>query len=302
MSFDLIELTNRAGFFVKKHAPEILVFGGVAGTFIGGVMACVATTHLPEVREKARTRIENVRKHQKEEERKAAMTKAYFQMGLDYMNLYATSVIVSGLSVISILAGNNILRQRNVALAAAYVTLDTSYKKYRGRVAKRFGEEVEREIYHDIQKKTVKETVTDENGSPVEVEKTIEVVGENSEYTFYFEEGKSKAWEANHEYNMFFLELQQRLFNDYLRAHAHVVLNDVLKELGFEPTKAGAVVGWVYDPENVDLYQNDNRINFHIQPIWRRSEVDGDEYVETIRLDFNVDGYILDHAFDEKRK
>ncbi len=300
MNFDLVGLTNRAGFFMKKYAPEIFVFGGVTGMIAGGVMACVATAHLPEVKEKARARIEDVRKQHKEEERKAAMTKAYLQTGLDYAKLYGPSVIVSGLSVTGILAGNNILRQRNVALAAAYATLDTSYKKYRGRVAKRFGEEVEREIYHDIQKKTVVETVTDENGNTTQVEKTIEVIGEGGEYSFYFEEGKSKAWESTHEYNMFFLKLQQRLANDQLRAHGYLFLNDVLQMLGIDRTRAGAVTGWVYDPDNADKYKNDNKVNFHIQPVWKISEADGEEYVETILLNFNVDGTILDHASEKK--
>ena len=62
-------------------------------------MACVATTHLPEVNEKAKARFEAVRKQHPQEIHKQEMTKAYFQTGLDYMRLYAPSVIVSGLSI-----------------------------------------------------------------------------------------------------------------------------------------------------------------------------------------------------------
>ena len=298
MRFDLVGWTNRAGFFMKKHGPEILVFGGALGTLVGGVMACVATTHLPEVNEKAKARFEAVRKQHPQEIHKQEMTKAYFQTGLDYMRLYAPSVIVSGLSITGILAGNNMLRKRNIALAAAYATLDTSYKRYRTRVADRFGDDVEREIYHDIQKKTIMKQVTDEDGNVTEVEETIEIANDLGEYCFYFEQGKAKAWEANHEYNMFFLQLQQRLVNDQLRAHGYLFLNDVLKDLGIDRTRAGAVTGWVYDPENADKYQNDNRVNFHIQPIYRMEN--GEEIVETIMLNFNVDGVILDHASDKK--
>ena len=299
MKFDVVGMVNRCTFFLKQHAPEILVVGGAAGTIVGGVMACVATTHLPEVHEKAHARMEVIREQSAEDERKAAMTKAYIQTGFEYVKLYAPSVIVGGLSITSILAGNNILRKRNVALAAAYATLDSSYKKYRGRVASRFGEDVEREIYHDIQKKTIKETVTDENGNEVEVEKTIEVAGELDEYSRYFEKGKTRAAEDSHEYNMFFLTLQERLANDQLRAHGYLFLNDVFQMLGYDRTKVGAVTGWVYDPENADKYQNDNHVNFHIQPIYRIDENTGDEYVETILLSFNVDGPILDHGVEK---
>ena len=38
------------------------------------------------------------------------------------------------------------MRKRCANLAAAYGTLDTAFKKYRERVAERFGEEVEKEI------------------------------------------------------------------------------------------------------------------------------------------------------------
>ena len=93
-------------------------------------------------------------------------------------------------------------------------------------------------------------------------------------------------------------QLQQRLANDQLRAHGYLFLNDVLKDLGIDRTRAGAVTGWVYDPENADKYQNDNRVNFHIQPIYRMEN--GEEIVETIMLNFNVDGVILDHASDKK--
>lgn len=85
MRFDLVGWTNRAGFFMKKHGPEILVFGGALGTLVGGVMACVATTHLPEVNEKAKARFEAVRKQHPQEIRKQEMTKAYFP---DRIGLY----------------------------------------------------------------------------------------------------------------------------------------------------------------------------------------------------------------------
>ena len=70
--------------------------------------------------------------------------------------------------------------------------------------------------------------------------------------------------------------------------------------LGFPKTKAGQVVGWVYDPKNADRYKNDNCVDFRIQKIHRRDDNDPDAILETILLDFNVDGSILERASDKQ--
>ena len=72
------------------------------------------------------------------------------------------------------------------------------------------------------------------------------------------------------------------------------MLNDVYEALGIDKTKAGQVVGWVYDPENPN-HKGDNFVSFGIydQDNERaRAFVNGKERV--ILLNFNVDGYILD--------
>lgn len=306
MKLDMIGMMNRATMLLRSHSPEILIFGGVAGTVVGGVMACKATTHIPEVKKKAQDRIDTVHmqsmagEHKTDGERRRSVAKVYFQTGLDYAKLYVPSCVVGWLSIASILAGNNILRKRNVALAAAYATLDTSFKQYRSRVADRYGEEAERRIRYDIHDQQVKETITDENGETKAIEKAVPVAGHVSGYARYFEQGASKAWEPSEEYNRFFLNLQQRLANEQLRAHGYLFLNDVYQMLGFDKTKAGQIVGWVYDPENAERLKTDNYVDFRIQEIRRSDKNDPDGFVETILLDFNVDGPILEHASDNQ--
>jgi hypothetical protein len=89
-----------------------------------------------------------------------------------------------------------------------------------------------------------------------------------------------------------FLRAQQQYANDKLRANGHLFLNEVYDMLGIPRTKAGQVVGWVYDAENPI---GDNYVDFGIYDIHRetvRNFVNG--YERTILLDFNVDGNIWD--------
>lgn len=56
----------------------------------------------------------------------------YTQTALKVAKVYAPAIILGGLSITAILTSNNILRKRNIALAAAYTAVDKSFKEYRG--------------------------------------------------------------------------------------------------------------------------------------------------------------------------
>lgn len=93
-----------------------------------------------------------------------------------------------------------------------------------------------------------------------------------------------------------FLRAQQNYANDLLVKRGYLFLNDVYKMLGFEPTRAGQVVGWRHEPEKSDC---DGYVSFGIYNANRetaRDFVNG--YERSILLDFNVDGPILDTLDD----
>ena len=114
---------------------------------------------------------------------------------------------------------------------------------------------------------------------------------QHSPYAKIFDE-YNPNWEKSPEHNLFFLKSVQNFMNDKLRANGHVFLNEVYKELGFEDTKAGQVVGWIYDPENPN---GDNYIDFGIyDPKDEKARDFVNGYERVILLDFNVDGPILD--------
>jgi hypothetical protein len=86
--------------------------------------------------------------------------------------------------------------------------------------------------------------------------------------------------------NRFFLECQQNYANEMLKTQGYLFLNDVLDMLGIARTKAGHVVGWIYDKENP---YGDNCVDFGFGDICPRRGLDG-----VTVLSFNVDGNIMD--------
>ena len=226
------ELMNKAvgtarkvGFQLKKHSPEILIVGGVVGAVTSTVMACKATMQVNDILDEAKADLakvhemreiaENNKKYAErypEEMANRDTAIVYFQTGLKLAKLYAPSVILGVLSIGAILTSNNILRKRNVALASAYMAVDKSFKEYRGRVVERFGEEMDRELRHNIRAMEIEETVVNEDGTESTVKKTVEVADapDISEFARFYDDG-CRGWEKDPEYNLQFLLKQQKL-------------------------------------------------------------------------------------------
>jgi hypothetical protein len=296
---DIIAVVSRVSFRLTKHSPEILVALGVVGVVASAVLACKATTKIGDILDKAKEDVDNIH-HSAADASLAAYTQedaqkdlatVYIHTGIGLAKLYAPAVILGVLSLGGVLASNNILRKRNVALAAAYAAVDKSFKEYRSRVAERFGEETDRELKYNLKARQFEETVVDEKGKEKKVTKTIQVTdsGLCSPYACFFDE-YCGGWDKTPAYNMTFLRAQQAHANDQLKARGRLFLNEVYDALGAPRTKAGQVVGWVYDAENPI---GDNYVDFGICDIHKeeiRDFING--YEPAILLDFNVDGNI----------
>ena len=294
---------HRIGFKIKKASPEIMVVAGVVGVVTSTVMACKATTKVNDILEETRKQVDDVHNvldsdvvsedEYNNDDAKKDLAIIYTQTGVKLIKLYAPSVIVGALSITGILASHKILKKRNVALTAAYATIDRSFKEYRGRVVERFGKELDRELRYNIKAQEIEEKTVDKDGNETVEKKTISVVDPNmySDYARIFDNG-SMGWTKDPEYNLMFLKLQQNQANDRLRAQGYLFLNDVYDMLGIPRTKAGQIVGWIYDEDNPF---GDNFVDFGIYDIYNEKACDfvnGRE--RSIVLDFNVDGNILD--------
>lgn len=300
---------HKVGFKFKKHSPEILTGAGIVCVVASTVMACKATTKLSTILDETKEQTDQIHGYVEkngysekysEKDEKKDLAIVYTKSCVNVAKLYGPSILVGVLGVTSILAGNNVLRKRNVALTAAYTAVDSSFKKYRERVVERFGEAVDRELKNNARKEEVEIVETDENGEEKVVKKAAYVVSPSdiSEYARFFEEYtvddkgnkiKNTYWTSNNEYNLMFLKKAESFANDKLRINGYLFLNEVYEMLGIPKTKAGQVVGWVYDEKNP---VGDNYVDFGLYKdnLSYSDFVNG--YDPAILLDFNVDGNI----------
>lgn len=294
---------NKVGFKLKKYSPEILVTAGVVGVVASAVMACKSSMKLNDVLNESKEQVDKIHNYvdehgftekYSEEDSKKDLTIVHTQTAFKIVKLYAPAVILGSLSIAAILTSNSIHRKRNVALIAAYGTLDKSFKEYRERVVDRFGKELDYELKHNIKAEEIEETVVDEKGKEKTVKKTVNTVDPNdiSVHARFFDVGNPN-WEKDAEHNLFFLKQQQNYLNERLKAKGHLFLNDAYEALGIPKCQAGQVVGWIYDPKNPN-HKGDNFIDFGIYSLNEANQLFVNGQERTILLDPNVDGPIWD--------
>lgn len=302
----LIRTTNKIGLILKKNSPKILMGVGIAGSVVSTVLACKATLKVKDILDEKNETVEQIHNcvedetvDYNEEDKKKDLTILYAQTGVKLAKLYLPSIALGALSIVSIISGYKILNKRNVALAAAYTVVDKGFKNYRKNVVERFGEEVDRELRHNIKAKQIEEKYIDKDGNEKTRKKKVYEIAEDkkpgegiSEYAKFFDEWNTDEHSKDPEYNLMFLRKQQDYANEVLKHQGYLFLNEVYDMLGIPRTQAGQVVGWIYDENNPT---GDNYVDFGIYDLHdqqKRDFVNGLE--RNILLDFNVDGVIYD--------
>jgi hypothetical protein len=287
-----------------EHAPKILFVGGVVGMVGSTVLACRATLKLDEVLDQ----IEGDKA--KAEQAKELVDSGALESEQTYTNeeytkdlriitirgvgriarLYTPAVLLGGASIFALTKSHNLLQERNVALTAAYVAVDTAFQNYRERVVDRFGQEVDDELRYDSEEIEVVDEETGEITS-----KVVATGAPGSAYARFYDEDSSRNWSVDPDMNMLFLRNVQNYCNDQLRANGHIFLNEVYAQLGLSHTPAGAIVGWRWNKGS-----GDDKVDFGI---WDNSREGVKEFFNgregAVLLDFNVDGPIWDKIGDD---
>jgi len=274
----------------RKHSPVVLLAAGTVG-FIGTVvLASRATLKMTEIfdeadelRAKSELALEGHRDKYTEEDAKTDSVLIKIQTATKIAKLYAPAAAVGALTLAAFTGSHVILTRRNAALGAAYIAVDKSFKQYRDRVVGELGNDKDREFLFGTFEEQVE--VDTDDGKKTKTVKRLG--GEESEITYARCFNKeNKHWKYGNYYNFTFLQAQERFANEKLNLHGYLSLNDVYKSLGFEPTKAGQIVGWTKKGGDgfvsFGIVENDENGDF--------SNGDTDD----VWLDFNVQGNILD--------
>ncbi len=285
------DIFNKVCFWTKQHAPEILIGVGMTAGAAGTALACVATTKVNSIVEETKKELNDIKEEENEltdpkKERAMVYVKAAGKLAANYAPAIGLSIVSAG----CILYGAGILNKRNTALSLGLAAATNTFKEYRKEVINRYGEDVDKQIRYGLKSVEIKTKETGEDGKPKTVKKNINVLEDYDQispldYSRVFD-WCNPYWDSDMNTNRFFINSQQYLYNNKLRADGHVFLNDVLKSLGFPTTRVGQEVGWVYDPNNSC---GDNFIDFGMY----EACVDVEGYRKVLMLDFNVDGSIL---------
>ena len=308
-------IASKALFKVKNASPEILIGAGIVSIVAGTVLACKATLKADQVIDdhaKKMFAIEEAKEkhpdsYTDKDELKDKVT-TYTQTAVGFAKLYWPSALLMTGGVVCILSAHGVMKQRNAALAAAYAVVDKAFKSYRGRVVDELGKDKDYHFMYDTEYQTVTEEVIEEDGKKKKVKKEIQVAkadhGEPSMYSRYYEKQEfrddgtytgSSQWCQTPTYNASHLALKYKVLNDQLRARGYLFLNDVYEELGFPRTQAGQVVGWVWDGNGDNRVSLGDYVDKLVDPNVPAAEKNYmHDHDQSILLDFNVDGVILD--------
>lgn len=273
---------------LQKNSPHILFGVGVIGFGVTVVTACKATLKLDETLEKGQKEVARIKAAEvegySEQDRQRDLTVIHIKTSLEVIKLYGPAILFGTATITALTKSHDILNKRNAALTAAYAAVDNAFKKYRERVVERYGENTDLELRHGVEKIEEKNDKTGKTKSIKRVPRT-----EPSMYARFFDNG-STSWSKDPEVNSIFIRAQQRYANDLLIARGHVFLNDVYDMLGLKRSTAGAVVGWLHDPNG----EGDNYIDFGLFRDDENVRAFMNGHEGAVLLDFNVDGTVYD--------
>ncbi len=292
-----------------KHAPEILLAGGIV-TLSGAIIFAVkGGINTPDIMEDHKERVRDVKIRQAREKNpdKKEVVKEYARTVGKLAIEYAPTVTLTGLSVTCFCASYGILNKRYVALGAAYTALQQSFDMYRQRVIEDHGKE--KDLYYMTGQKFQTVTTTDEEGNKTKQKVLIDLPDGSlaSPYAFKFGKYKengdtNKQWENNQAFNLSYVAGQidyltdqlyyRSIFDDnhYVIKRGVVMLNELRDLLGEDPTTAGSIVGNRFGNPEPGC---DGRINPVIINCMEKDPSTGEE-IPCLWIDPNVDGLIFD--------
>lgn len=270
----------------KRNAPELLLAGGIiTGTAAmvtmnkAGVKAIKATNSHKETMEQL-SALEHIEGLPMDVDHKNLVKKAYVDYAKLLVEAYAIPVGLYATSVAMIFASYKIQKNRQVGLSMALASVTKAYNELNNRLKNGAATGLTaKEVLEGIQ---AREVVDEETGE-VTIEK-YQVEGLEDPGTVRFDR-YSTQWTSDKYQNGCTLYSEQDWANNLLRLQGHLFLNDVYSRLGIPVTKAGQVLGWVWEKDESIF------VDFNIKDCSDYEDVRYDD--NAFDLTLNVQGDIL---------
>ena len=253
----LPRLLQKTKTFFRKESPVILSCMGAAGVVVTTVLAIRATPKAVRLLDEA-------------EEEKAELEEEFtvVEKAKILVPVYIPTV-VAGVTTIGCIIGSNVLsHKQQVSLMSAYAVMDSTYKKYRGKVKELLGAEKDLLVQEELSKDRFEECEPMEpaNGKLLWYEPY-----RNEFFTLTEKEVIDAEYQLNR--------------NFILRGETN--LNEFYEFLGLEPTDAGCEIGW-------DMYSDE----FCFENTWLHSKhtwIDFEHHL--ITPDHGPDYYMIEIVF-----
>ena len=317
MKFNIKKAFNNCKFQAKKNKG--LIFTCIAG--ISTIVAVITTAkQAPKAQQAlkdANEKIGQLKLQMNDTEailnkkvdiavNKKEIKKIQRQTAIKLVKIYAVPAIFTGLSLTFMGTSYKVMKDKEIALSAAYITAENAFKTYRDKVKEKFGEEAEKDIYNDV--RNLKKTRKVENpvtGEIEEVEESINKVNTGNGWSILFD-AASPYWSKNGRVNYETLLNLQKDANIQLRSDGYIFLYDIIQMLKIPEScidrdllTASRVIGWVDDP--FDPNRN-SWVSFGISDETNHYNEVGKELFDNVERDvwlrFNPDGNIaLNNTF-----
>lgn len=305
---------------VVKHSPEILLGVGIVSGIAAVGFAIRSTRDVDVVIDGLKNNLDDVKtaketlepeKYPIEAYRKDLVT-SYATAGINLAGLYTPTIVCEAISIASLLTSFNVLSKRNAALTAAFAGVYSEYISYRERVAQRYGQEVEYELYNDIsveeievekegkdgKKKVVKEKVKKEN-----LTEKVNSFFVGKDYCTEWED----CWDKDVNTDFIKIRLMQAepVLNRRLASEGFIYMSDIMKTCGVKQTNASRNLAITYDPYYVaKLDENGMPIpQLHLD-IYDSELTDGADKVLLVTIDglkpFDIDSFDYNDLFKKR--
>ena len=304
----LAKAANAVKLFVKNHDADLLVGSGILAVVGGVISGCIAARKVDDILDEHEYEIDELHAESESEECEMGkkeynreVAKVYGGTILSFTKAFAPCVTLTTLGIALILKSHAVLKDKNLKLIAAYNVLDSSFRGYRERVKDKYGALEERKLYFGAKEAEKEVEVEGKEGKIKKKKEKVDVYPENkSPYALIFDKfnvnyhTEEKEGPYAMRSNFMWLRGVQQMANIKLGNRGQLLLNDVYEMLGFPKSAAGCVVGW----RLVENGGKDGYVSFGIDDE-NACIVLTDGMEESILLDFNVDGLIMDNKFDE---